>query len=249
MLVGAHPLQAAPAGRSPSRSAPLRTSSHQSRCAHSSRRPRHKCSARCSGASAASWPAAWRRRCSPVTGPDRQLAVLELGDRARRTDGAMRIHREVIGRLQLARRTRQCACRVTHALQHFVADNFELRTYSKSWDSSGRPPQADQVALIAVRCPDGSPFVRGHDGQEIALAHRAARTRGSCGQSASFHASSVAPTAAGCTTRACSMPGSLKSCTKLNVPKILAGNVEARHGVADDCVVLAGPSAARPGRP
>ena len=105
--------------------------------------------------------------------PRRELAVLELRDRARRPDRAVRVHREVVARLEQLRRGAERRGAVACILQHLVLRHPggahvipELCLVGQPFPL--RPPRLDRSHRL-----DRGPLVVRHDGKEAALAHRA----------------------------------------------------------------------------
>src|SRR2546422_380459 len=105
--------------------------------------------------------------------PRRELAVLELRDRARRPDRAVRVHREVVARLEQLRRGAERRGAVACILQHLVLRHPggahvipKLCLVGQSFPL--RPPRLDRSRRL-----DRGPLVVRHDGKEAALAHRA----------------------------------------------------------------------------
>ena len=139
----------APAARPLSPAGPRRRRRPRGRCGHSSRSPRRRCSARSRAAAEhlrqLLAQIVRRLRCRPRG----ELAVLEFGDRAGRTDRAMGMNGEIIGGVELLQR-RPCSSPRRHCRHCAVTSSLatlEARTCSNSFACSGKPSHADQVAL------------------------------------------------------------------------------------------------------
>ena len=91
--------------------------------------------------------------------PGRQLAVLELGDRAGRPDRAVGVDGEIIGRAELLARRPPSRSAVSPTL--LVTSSLAIfvpRTCSQSFFCSGSVSDFDHVALISRAARDRRPF-------------------------------------------------------------------------------------------
>ena len=104
--------------------------------------------------------------------PHRQLAVLEVSDRAGRPDGGVRLHGEVVGRLDAFGRGFECRLRIADVLGDLLLGDWPLAPLLKHLRLLGQRHAAGPRHAHRVRGLDHRPLVARHDREEIALAHR-----------------------------------------------------------------------------
>ena len=178
--------------------------------------------------------------------PHRQLALLEVSHRARRADRSVRVHRQLIGRLQGLAGALQRLGRVPAGLEHLAAVDLRVAHVLEELTLFGQPGPVRPLGDDGHRGADRGPFVARDHGQEVALAHRA-QVAGDLATWGVAEAQQLRLDARRMHHARVQHARQLDVVHEVECAEDLGRNVEPGHGGADDGVVLRDPSAARPG--